>query len=77
MQKEKGKLVYGIYTYNLSQAGSTTAIACYSAYQKNKCKKLQLIQNRAARIITGNELSEHITPILYYLHWISVRSRIM
>nr|XP_010777558.1 PREDICTED: uncharacterized protein LOC104952435 [Notothenia coriiceps] len=38
--------------------------------------KLQIIQNSAARIITGTKASEHITPILIQLHWLPVQSRI-
>ena len=39
-------------------------------------QKLQLLQNSAARLITGTRRSEHITPILYQLHWLPVCQRI-
>ncbi len=35
--------------------------------------KLQLVQNSAARIITRTSSTEHITPVLYYLHWLPVK----
>ncbi len=38
--------------------------------------KLQLVQNSAARIITRTSSTEHITPVLYYLHWLPVKYRI-
>lgn len=38
--------------------------------------RLQLIQNSAARILTGTRPSEHITPILITLHWLPVHFRI-
>ena len=38
-------------------------------------RKLQLVQNRAARIITRTPRRDHITPILKGLHWLPVRSR--
>ncbi|PIK60387.1 hypothetical protein BSL78_02685 [Apostichopus japonicus] len=38
--------------------------------------KLQRIQNSAARLITRTKRSEHITPILRDLHWLSVKQRI-
>lgn len=39
--------------------------------------KLQRIQNSAARLVTGTKRSEHITPILFNLHWLPVRKRIV
>ena len=39
-------------------------------------KKLQLIQNNAARIVTRSRKYDHITPILKRLHWLPVSSRI-
>jgi hypothetical protein len=38
--------------------------------------KLQLLQNRAARVITGVGATEHITPVLSSLHWLPIRYRI-
>ena len=39
--------------------------------------KLQRIQNIAARIVTRSKKQCHITPILYKLHWLPVKSRII
>lgn len=38
--------------------------------------KLQVIQNAAARIITGTKRCERMTPVLRELHWLPVRERI-
>ena len=38
--------------------------------------KLQLLQNHAARLIFGIKKREHITPILFKLHWLPIRQRI-
>ncbi|XP_061443806.1 uncharacterized protein LOC133365612 isoform X9 [Rhineura floridana] len=35
-------------------------------------QKLQLVQNAAARLVTGTRWSEHIKPILSCLHWLPV-----
>jgi len=35
-----------------------------------------VIQNAAARLITGARRSEHMTPVLRDLHWLQVRQRI-
>jgi hypothetical protein len=38
--------------------------------------KLQCVQNFAARIVTGTEKFEHITPILKYLKWLPVAMKL-
>lgn len=38
--------------------------------------RLQRIQNVAARILTCTERHEHISPILFQLHWLPVESRV-
>ncbi len=38
--------------------------------------KLQLVQNSAARIVTLTRKFNHITPVLYDLHWLPVKERI-
>ena len=39
--------------------------------------KLQLVQNNAARVISGTKKHDHITPVLRDLHWLPVRQRII
>ena len=39
-------------------------------------KRLQLIQNNAARIVSLKKKHEHITPVLEALHWLPVKARI-
>jgi hypothetical protein len=39
-------------------------------------KKLQLVQNSAARCLTKTRKYDHITPVLKDLHWLPVRERI-
>ena len=39
-------------------------------------KRLQKVQNASARLLTITRSSEHITPILYNLHWLPVKYRI-
>lgn len=43
---------------------------------KKTIKKLQLIQNAAARVLTGTKRSDHITPILKSLHRLPVSHRL-
>ena len=39
--------------------------------------RLQKIHNTAARILTSTRKYEHITPVLYELHWLPVKERII
>jgi len=39
-------------------------------------RRLQSVQNAAARIITSARRRDHITPILRQLHWLPVRQRV-
>ncbi len=43
---------------------------------ENQVRRLQRIQNSAARIISRSGKYEHITPILLTLHWLPVKLRI-
>ncbi|XP_078272170.1 uncharacterized protein LOC144602922 [Rhinoraja longicauda] len=38
--------------------------------------KLQYIQNSAARLLTHSPIRDHITPVLYKLHWLPIPQRI-
>ena len=38
-------------------------------------RRLQAVQNAAARLITGTRRRDHITPILRQLHWLAVCQR--
>ena len=42
----------------------------------DQVRRLQLIQNTAARLITRTRKHEHITPVLRRLHWLPVREPI-
>jgi len=43
----------------------------------HQLSKLQRIQNTAARIISRTKSSEHIQPVLYNLHWLPIKQRII
>jgi len=40
-------------------------------------KKLQAVQNAAARVTTKTRKFDHITPVLRELHWLAVHKRIV
>jgi hypothetical protein len=41
-----------------------------------KLHKLQLVQNNAARLLSGVRRDVHITPVLQKLHWLPIKHRI-
>ena len=53
---------------------------CYNAILYGlpdaQLQKLQLVQNAAARLVTVTHRREHITPVLFALHWLPIRQRI-
>ena len=64
-------LIHAFVTSKLDQCNSLL----YNV-PKNVIKKLQSMQNAAARLITRSRKCDHITPILLDLHWIRVSGRI-
>jgi hypothetical protein len=42
----------------------------------NALRKLQVMQNNAARLVSRTRRREHITPVMKQLHWLPVRERI-
>lgn len=50
--------------------------ALYFGVSHSSIARLQLVQNAAARLLTGTRKFEHITPILSSLHWLPVHFRI-
>ena len=50
--------------------------ALYYALCKSLQKKLQRVQNSAARLITRTKQRERITPALIELHWLPIKARI-
>ena len=47
-----------------------------SGLKQDQARKLQYVQNSAARLLTGTRKHEHITPVLRDLHWLPVHERI-
>ena len=43
---------------------------------QHNINRLQLVQNAAARLLTGTKKTEHISPVLAQLHWLPVKYRI-
>jgi len=65
------KLVHALVTSKLDFCNALLA-----AIPANQMKKLQRVQNTAARIVTMTPKYEHISPVLRELHWLPVCQRI-
>ncbi len=70
-QKDAEKLVHAFVASRLDCCNSLL-----SGCTKKSLKTLQLIQNAAARVLTGTRKRDHISPVLASLHWLPVKSRI-
>ena len=65
------KVVHAFITSRLDMNSSHLA-----GLPRTLLAKLQRCQNIAARIITSTPATDHITPVLMILHWLSVTQRI-
>ena len=64
-----------IHTFGTSKLDHCNSLL-YINVPKNIIKKLQSVQNAAARLITRSKRCDQITPILFGLHWLPVSERI-
>lgn len=71
-QADTERLVHAFVTSKLDSCNSI--LFGLPSYQ---IEKLQQVQNSATRLATRTKKSEHISPVLYDLHWLTVKNRII
>ena len=64
-------LIHALVTSRIDYANSLLI-----GVNKSFMHRLQLVQNSAARLITRTAFRNHITPILFQLHWLPVEYRV-
>ena len=69
--KDFEKIIHAFITSRLDYCN-----ALYYGVNQSSLARLQLVQNAAARLLTGTRKREHITPILSSLHWLPVSFRV-
>ena len=62
------KLIHAFVASRLDYCNSLLA-----GIPETSLAKLQRVQNIAARILTGTRKYDHMTPVLYKLHWLPVK----
>ena len=70
-QEAAAQLIHAFVTTRLDYCNSLL-----SGQPINSLKRLQRIQNIAARILTKTKKFDHITPVLKSLHWLPIHLRI-
>ena len=64
-----------IHAYVISRLDQNNSLLL--GLPKFMIKRLQMIQNAAARLILGGQKRDHVTPLLIQLHWLPVEKRII
>ena len=67
-------LEQAIHAFVTSQLDYCNAL--YFGLETSQLRRLQLVQNAAARLLTSTKKREHISPVLASLHWLPIRYRI-
>ena len=67
---DKHSLACIIHAFVTCRLDYGNALLC--GYPESQIKKLQRVQNVAARLISGRRKYDHITPVLKELHWLPV-----
>ena len=63
-----------VHAFISSKLDNLNALLC--GLPDNSLQRLQMIQNTAARIVCRMSKYDHISPLLYQLHWLSVKYQI-
>ena len=71
LTKDLEKVIHALITSRIDYCNSI-----YVGIDQSALHRLQVVQNAAARLLTGTRKFEHISPVLSDLHWLPVEQRI-
>ena len=69
--KDLEKVIHALITSRIDYCNSI-----YVGIDQSALHRLQVVQNAAARLLTGTRKFEYISPVLSDLHWLPVEQRI-
>ena len=73
------KAVCSLQNFNLHELITSKLDYCnslLSGLRQDHIKKLQVVENSAARLLIGTRKHEYVSPILRSLHWLPIAERI-
>jgi len=70
-QRDLETVIHAFITSRLDYCNSL-----YRGLPQSTINRLQVVQNAAARLLTGTKKRDHISPVLEILHWLPVKFRI-
>ena len=71
------QLVMEPFTHALISSELDTCSSLLHSLNKTQLRRLQQLQNTAARLVTLSRKFTHITPFLKQLHWLPIEQRII
>ncbi len=69
-------LLVSVHTTSVVLSRMDYCNSLYAGISQSSFTRLQMVQNAAARFLTGVHKHQHITPILMALNWLPVRHRV-
>ena len=76
--EKRVKAVYSLQNFNLHELITSKLDyrnSLLSGLRQDHIKKLQFVENSAARLFTGTRKHEYVSPILRSLHWLPIAER--
>ena len=77
LTEDQAKIVIHAYVTSKLDANNALLAGLTRTTTSELRTQLQRVQNAAAKLITQHKKYAHVTPLLYYLHWLPIEDRIV